>query len=73
MTEQQEHLKSAIDQQASLIDEIQKINNNLTSKREFALKLQGIIEYLTGLGVTLPVQEAQQEEAQQESLEEVEV
>lgn len=53
MTEQQEHLKTCVDQQRELVTEIQNLNNQLTTKRELALKLQGIIEYLTGQGVTL--------------------
>lgn len=57
MTEQQTHLKSVIEQQSSLLNEIQKINNELTAKREMALKLQGIIEYLSSVGVKLPTSE----------------
>jgi hypothetical protein len=34
--------------------EIQDLNNKLNVKREMATKLQGIYEYLTGTGVTLP-------------------
>lgn len=72
MTEQQEHLKAALDQQAALIDEIQKLNNTLTGKREIAVKLQGVIEYLTGMGVSLPPQEVSEETKEsEESSEEV--
>lgn len=72
MTEQQEHLKAALDQQAALIDEIQKLNNTLTNKREIAVKLQGVIEYLTGMGVSLPPQEVSEESKEsEESSEEV--
>jgi hypothetical protein len=72
MTEQQQHLKAALDQQSALIDEIQKLNNNLTSKRELATKLQGVIEYLTGVGVSLPPEELPQEDLNnsEESIEE---
>lgn len=66
MTEQQEHLKAALDQQAALIDEIQKLNNTLTGKREIAVKLQGVIEYLTGMGVSLPPQEVSEETKESE-------
>ncbi len=69
MTEQQQHLKAALDQQAALIEEIQKFNNALNTKRELATKLQGVIEYLTGTGVTLPVEEVS-EEPVEESTEE---
>lgn len=61
MTEQQQHLKAALDQQAALIDEIQKLNNALNTKRDLATKLQGVIEYLTGVGVALPPEEASEE------------
>jgi len=70
MTEQQEHLKAALDQQAALIDEIQKLNNTLTGKREIAVKLQGVIEYLTGMGVSLPPQEVSTETKESEEISE---
>ena len=54
MTEQQNHLKSVIEQQKILISEINELNGTLSMKREQFTKLQGIAEYLTGLGVTLP-------------------
>jgi hypothetical protein len=54
MTEQQEHLSSATQQQKTLIAEMQTIEQTLNQKRELTIKLQGIIEYLTGIGVTLP-------------------
>lgn len=58
MTEQQEHLSSATQQQKTLIAEMQTIEQTLNQKRELTLKLQGIIEYLTGIGVTLSEQES---------------
>jgi hypothetical protein len=54
MTDQQTHLKNVLEQQNALLNEIQKLNNELGAKREMALKLQGIIEYLTATGVKLP-------------------
>jgi len=54
MTDQQQHLKSVTEQQKLLVDELQRLTNEVNSKREMAIKLQGIIEYLTGIGVTLP-------------------
>lgn len=47
MTEQQQHLVQLLQQR----DEIAKRNAN---DRELILKLQGAIEYLTQIGVTLP-------------------
>lgn len=53
MTEQQQALKNAIEDQKSIISEINEMANTINSKKEFALKLQGVIEYLTSTGVTL--------------------
>jgi len=64
MTEQQNHLKSVIEQQNTIINEIQTINNQLAAKREMAAKLQGIIEYLTATGVKLPEEDKQEEETE---------
>ena len=54
MTEQQEHLKKAIENQKELIMEVNEMNNQIHMKKESIIKYQGIIEYLTGNGVTLP-------------------
>lgn len=54
MTEQQKHLESAVAQLNTLADEINRLNGTLSVKREQATKLQGIVEYLNGLGVKLP-------------------
>ena len=62
MTEQQKHLKSIIEQSEELMKDIQDLTNKLNMKREMATKLQGIYEYLTGTGVTLP------EEGEEEGL-----
>jgi hypothetical protein len=62
MTEQQNHLSSVIEQQKSVIAEMQTLDADLTKKRELAIKLQGIIEYLNGIGVTLPEPEEEKSE-----------
>ena len=54
MTEQQQHLQSAIQQQNTLLNEIQKLQGEIDSKRQLAVKAQGIIEYLDQIGVKLP-------------------
>ena len=56
------HLKSLVEQQAALSQEIE-------SKRNLLLKVTGAIEYLTEIGVTLP----QEEEATPETTPEPEV
>ena len=57
-TEQQNHLKSVVEQSQGLINEINQLEGQAKSKREMLLKLQGIIEYLQQTGVKLPDEEA---------------
>jgi hypothetical protein len=57
MTDQQKHLQQVIDQQQQVINDINILNNQLTTKRELALKLQGVLEYLEQTGVVLPTKE----------------
>jgi hypothetical protein len=57
MTDQQTHLKQVLEQQKGLIEEINALNSQITSKREMAVKLQGIAEYLDQIGVKLPTEE----------------
>ena len=54
LTEQQKHLQSVLEQQQTLISEINTLEAQAKSKREMAVKLQGIAEYLNGIGVKLP-------------------
>lgn len=54
MTEQQNHLKQAIENQRKLISEIGELNDVISVKKEAAIKYQGVIEYLTQSGVELP-------------------
>ena len=48
LTEQQKHLQSVLEQQQTLIAEINTLEAQVRSKREMAVKLQGIAEYLNG-------------------------
>ena len=57
MTDQENHLKQVLTQQKTLVDEINALNSQITSKREMAVKLQGIAEYLDQIGVKLPKEE----------------
>ena len=59
MTEQQQHLQSAIQQQNVLLNEIQKLQTEIDNKRQLAVKAQGIIEYLDQIGVKLPEAETE--------------
>ena len=57
LTEQQGHLKSVIEQQQSLSQEVQQLNAALENKRAMFTKLQGVREYLEQTGVELPKEE----------------
>ena len=72
MSEQQTHLKSALEQRETILKEIQELNTQITNKRELGLKVQGIIEYLEQVGVTLEegTEEAPAEAAPTEVVEE---
>ena len=53
-TEQQNHLKSILEQSQGLVSEINQLEGQAKQKREMLLKLQGIVEYLQQTGVELP-------------------
>ena len=61
MTDQQNHLSQVLQQQQQLVEEIKELNSQVESKRQMALKLQGVAEYLDQLGVKLPEPEAEGE------------
>ena len=63
LTEQQQHLQNVVSQQNQLVAEINELGAQADAKRQQAVKLQGIMEYLSELGVTLPEPEAVAEEA----------
>lgn len=65
MNEQQGHLANLVEQQKTLVQEIQELERAIVSKREMALKIQGALEYLQQIGVTL-------EEPKKEVVEETE-
>ena len=73
MTEQQQHLQSAIQQQNTLLNEIQNLQQQIDSKRQLAVKAQGIIEYLDQIGIKLPEAEETTEEEPEAVEPEVEV
>jgi prefoldin subunit 5 len=54
MTEQQEHLSNLVNQRQTLSQELESLQGQVNVKRELFLKVQGVIEYLTQIGVTLP-------------------
>ena len=54
MTDQQQHLAQVLEQQQTLLAEINELNTQVDNKRQMAIKLQGVREYLEQLGVELP-------------------
>ena len=58
LTEQQGHLQSILAQQKDLANEINQLNAELQSKKELFQKTQGVVEYLSTIGVKLPEPEA---------------
>jgi hypothetical protein len=54
MTEQQEHLANLVKQAQDLSLELEGLQTTAVAKRELFLKVQGVIEYLTQIGVVLP-------------------
>jgi Tfp pilus assembly protein PilN len=61
MTEQQNHLQQLLERQNQLSQEIQTLNSNASASRDLFLKVQGAIEYLQEIGVTLPEQNSIEE------------
>jgi hypothetical protein len=60
MTEQQQHLDQLVNQQKELLKQLQEMNNEVAIKKELILKVQGAIEYLQQIGVTLPEQKTEE-------------
>ena len=59
LTEHQTHLKSVIEQQQTISQEVQQLNAALESKKSMYTKLQGVREYLEQTGGTLPEPEVE--------------
>ena len=66
LTEQQGHLSSILAQQKDLATEINALQAQITQKKELFNKTQGVVEYLTQLGVTLPEPEEPAQETNTE-------
>jgi prefoldin subunit 5 len=67
MTEQQEHLANLLQQRQQLSQELESLQGQATAKKELFLKVQGVIEYLTQIGVVLPEPEETVQEVDGES------
>jgi len=61
MTEQQQHLANLLNQRQQLSQELETLQGQATVKRELFFKVQGVIEYLTQIGVVLPEPEPVEE------------
>ena len=62
LSEQQGHLSSILNQQKELANEINQLQAQITQKKELFNKTQGVVEYLSTIGVTLPEADAPAEE-----------
>ena len=71
MTDHQNHLKQVLEQQKTLVAEINELNSAVESKKSMALKLQGVLEYLQQLGIELPKEEEPAEAPAEEATAEV--
>ena len=69
LNDQQSHLAQVLQQQQTLVSEINELNNQVESKKQMALKLQGVAEYLDQIGVKLPEPESTEEPADTASTE----
>jgi hypothetical protein len=67
MTEQQEHLANLLQQRQQLSQELETLQGQATTKRELFFKVQGVIEYLTQIGVVLPEPETVEETVEEVS------
>ena len=65
MTEQQEHLTQLLEQQQQIIENLNALNNQASAGREALLRVQGAINYLQEVGVTLPEPEVEEEVAEE--------
>ena len=54
LNEQQNHLAQVLQQQQTLVQEINNLNSQVETKKQLALKLQGVAEYLDQIGIKLP-------------------
>ena len=66
LSEQQGHLKSILSQQQELANEINQLQGQINQKKELFQKTQGVVEYLSTIGVKLPEPEEPAEETKTE-------
>ena len=54
LNEQQTHLASLLKQREEIVNEINDLNEKISSKKELLLRTLGALEYLQQVGVKLP-------------------
>ena len=69
MTEQQKHLINLVNQRTELGKELEKLKENSLQKQQLFYKVQGAVEYLLNIGVTLPEAEETETETETEAAE----
>ena len=69
MNEQQFHLTNLLKQRDSIGKEINDLQEGISKRREVFFKVQGAIDYLTQIGVTVPEETETTEEAAPEAAE----
>ena len=57
MIDHETHLKNVLEAQKELAKELNELSNMMAAKKEQFAKYQGIVEYLTGNGITLEEEE----------------
>ena len=67
MNEQQFHLTNLLKQRDSIGKEINDLQEGIAKRREVFFKVQGAIDYLTQIGVTVPEETETTEEAAPEA------
>ena len=65
MNTHQKNLESLVEQRNDVMQELDKMQNQLNLKKEQFLKIQGAIEYLTQIGISLPEPESGSESEEQ--------
>lgn len=65
MNTHQKNLESLVEQRNDVMQELDKMQNQLNLKKEQFLKIQGAIEYLTQIGISLPEPDPSSESEEQ--------
>jgi len=72
LTEQQQHLVELVQQRQQIVSNIADLSNKSNESRDLLLRIEGAIEYLNTIGVSLPQPVVTEETAEKEVVEESE-